>query len=216
MGFARRTAWDIAEETESLPAPAAEGTDEVSIMTPPPPLPPSVQRRPGGTGRDDESLRVVFEMAKAAIDLQFSIAERVDSKIRAYFGFAATVYGVAQALVLNSGVHEKLGSYASALEYLAIVATLLLVGTMVATLHALRPHDEQEVSDAKLRDLLNRGFRGDERVGAEGINLMIGQLNRRQCTNNVRHDRLKVVIVMTGVTALVAFVQVALAVEALT
>jgi hypothetical protein len=185
------------------------------MMESSPPLPPSAQRRPGGSGRDDESLNVVFEMTRAAIDLQFSIAERVDSKIRAYFGFAATVYGVAQALVLNSGVHEKLGSYASALEYLAVAATLLLVGTMVATLHALRPHDEQEVSDAKLRDLLQRGFRGDERVGAEGINLMIGQLKRRQRTNKARHDRLRVVIVMTGVTALVAFVQIALAVEAL-
>jgi hypothetical protein len=181
-----------------------------------PPLPPSAQRRSGDTGRDDESLDVIFEMTKAAIDLQFSIAERVDSKIRAYFGFAATVYGVAQALVLNSGVHEKLGDYIGAVEGLAIAATVLLVGTMVATLHALRPHDEQEVSDTKLRDLLNRGFRGDERVGAEGINLMIGQLNRRQRTNKVRHDRLKFVIVMTGVTALVAFVQVVLAVEALT
>jgi hypothetical protein len=196
--------------------PSAGSRSEESLAAESPPLPPRAQSRPGGLGRDDASLSIVFEMVRTAIDLQFSVAERIDSKIRAYFGFAATVYTVAQAIVLKGDVHEKLGSQAGTVQALAIGATVLLVITLAVTLIALRPQDEDDVSESNLRDLLTRGFQGDERTGADGVNLMIGQLNRRKATNGVRHDRLLAVIVTTGITVLVAFVQVALTVEAVT
>ena len=155
-------------------------------------------------------------MVKTAIDLQFKVTERIDSKVRAYFGFAATVYAVAQAIVLKSDVHEKLGSQASTVQGLAIAATAMLVVAMIATLNALRPIDEHDVSEIKLRELLERGYSGDSQAGADGINLMIGQLHRRRSTNEKRTDRLNAQIVVIGITVLVAFVQVALAVEAVT
>jgi hypothetical protein len=178
-----------------------------------PPRPPEVPGRPGEPERDDESVSIVFEMVKTATDLQFKIAERVDSKVRAYFGFGATVYTVAQAIVLKSDVHEKLGSKAGTVQGLAIAATVLLVLALACTLNALRAVDEEDVSEAKLAHLLERGYTGDQKTGADGVNLMIGQLHRRKATNETRTTRLTFVIWTVGLTALVAFVQVAVAVE---
>jgi hypothetical protein len=159
---------------------------------------------------------MVFQMTQAAIELQFRIAERLDTKIRTYFGFAASVYTVAQALVLRSDIHEKLGSTAETVRWLAIGGALLLVITMGVTLNALRPLDENVVSEDNLRKLLERGFTGDERAGADGVNLMIGELHSRKQTNKVRNERLVVAMALTAATILVAFVQIWLAVEAVT
>jgi hypothetical protein len=203
------------ESPVSPPLAAHEHLSEVSVRESPP-LPPDPSGGRAGAPRDDESLGVVLEMVRAAIDLQFKIAERVDSKIRTCFGFSATVYAVAQAIVLRSDVHEKLGDRAGTIQGLAIAATVALLITMAATLHALRPIDEQDVSEENLRELLTRGYRGDRKTGADGVNLMIGQLERRKSKNKVRTDRLSIVIGLVGVTVLIAFVEVALAVEAVT
>lgn len=213
-GSRRRTAEEV--ESHGGPVEGAGSRPQELATAASPPLPPQAQKRPSDSGRDNESLGIVFQMTKAAIDLQFSVAERLDTKVRTYFGFAATVYTVAQALVLRSDIHDKLGSNAGAVQGLAIGATVLLVATMVVTLNALRPLDEEATSEDNLRDLLERGFTGDERAGADGVNLMIGELHRRKKTNKIRNNRLTVVIVATAVTALVAFVQVVLAVEAIT
>ena len=181
-----------------------------------PPTPPDDRPDASGGSRDDQSVGIVFDMVKTAIELQFKIAERIDSKIRTYFGFAATVYAVAQAIVLKSDVHDHLGSRAGEVSILAIAATGVLVAALVVTVYALRPLDEDDVSEASLRKLLTRGFTGDRKAGADGVNLLIGQLESRGETNKIRAKRLTGVIWACSIAAFVAFVEVALAVEAVT
>jgi hypothetical protein len=181
-----------------------------------PPAPPSDDPGWKEPGRDDQSVGIVFDMVKIAIDLQFRISERIDSKIRVYFGFAATVYAVAQAIVLKDDVHNQLGAKAGTVSGLAIAATVALVLALTMAVYALRPEEEQDVSEENLRKLLTRGYKGDLKAGADGVNLLIGQLNRRKATNKTRTDRLTAVIIFAGVAALIAFLEVALAVEAVT
>ncbi len=173
-------------------------------------------RNPEAAERDDPSISIVFEMVKAAIDLQFKIAERIDAKIRAYFGFAATIYAVAQAIVLKNDVHTRLGSKAGTVSGLAIAATALLVVALFTAVSALRTMDEQDVSEENLRKLLRRAYTGDRKAGSEGVNLLIGQLNRRKATNKVREHRLWAVIITVAAATLIAILEVALAVEAVT
>ena len=153
-------------------------------------------------------------MVKGATDLQFSIAERIDSKVRAYFGFATTVYGVVQALVL--GLSPNLGSQAHAVRDAAIVATAALLVAMITAVLALRTQDEADVSEENLRELLIETYSGDGQAAGKGINLLIGQLQRRKTANAQRDSRLTVVMWVSAVAAAIAIVEIAIAVEVVT
>lgn len=172
--------------------------------------------RETAVGRDDEGVSIVFDMTKTAVDLQFRISERIDAKVRAYFGFTATVYAVAQAIVLKDDVHSELGSTGDIVSALAIGATVLLLLALGTALHALRPQDEDDVSEANLRNLLRRGYSGDNKAGSDGVNLLIGELHRRKNTNATRVERLTKVIVVSAIAAAVAIAEVAVAVAAVT
>jgi len=180
-----------------------------------PPAPPGEPGQPY-TGRDDHSVGIVFDMTKAAVELQFRIAERFDSKIKGYFGFAATVFAVAQAIVLKNDVHSNLGSKQGTVAGLAIASAVLLVIALFTAIWALAPQDEKDVSEDNLRSLARQAYEGDRSAGARGVNLLIGQLNRRKETNAERHRRMVVLMWVAGAGAFIAFLEVALAVEAVT
>ncbi len=113
-------------------------------------------------------------------------------------------------------MHTNLGSRADAVGVLAIAATGALLVALVVAVHALRPVEEKDVSEDNLRKLLTDAYQGDKRAGSDGVNLLIGQLHRRKETNKTRADRLRAVIFVAAVAALIAVVEVALAVEAVT
>jgi hypothetical protein len=180
-----------------------------------PPLPGNDPASPQGP--DNASISTVASMVQSAINLQFSIAERLDTKIKTYFGFAAAAFGAAQAIVLRHDVHSRLGKFATdALPFLAWVAAGGLVIALLATIWALTTKTEHDLPGDKLRAYLERGFLGDVKAGPDGINLLIGLLVRRQDTNRTRVFRLRIVILMSALVGLACFLEILLAVGSVT
>src|SRR5207253_969569 len=96
----------------------------------PPSQPPGKDPGEWGEGATPD-VSIVFEITKAAVDLQFRIAERLDVKARNYFAAAATLYGVAQALVLRDDVRQHLGDKAGTISALAIASAVVLALALV-------------------------------------------------------------------------------------
>jgi hypothetical protein len=92
--------------TTGLPAEflPVEDQGDAGLPAEQPPAEPPDQPVEGGSARDDHSVTIVHDMVKTAIDLQYQIAERIDSKVRVYFGAAVTMYTAVQVIVLKDDV----------------------------------------------------------------------------------------------------------------
>jgi len=180
----------------------------------PPEQPPS-QRGHGAEEEGTPSLHLVYDMVKTGIDMQFKISERLDAKARNYLAAAATVYAVAQGLVLNSDVRNRIGGRADELEVLAVIAAATLLASLVATLFAIRSRAEKEIPSETLRALAKSAYEEDSTTDANAVNLLIGVLDRRKVQNAARNRALTVVMWTAGFATLVSCLELILAVEAL-
>ena len=181
--------------------------------------PPADPPETGGGAQEHEyssDVGIVFEITKSALDMQLRISERLDAKARNYFAFATAVFGAAQALVLRGEVREALGVQVRDVATLALFAGLVLVLALLAAVVAIAPRSEFDMKPAKLRELLTSVYRGDAKAAADGVNLLIGLLDRRQKTNQARVVWLWAVVVLAGLSGLLSSTELVLAVRALT
>lgn len=154
-------------------------------------------------------------MTRDGLDLQFKVAERIDSKVRGYVGFSTAVFAVAQALALREDVRQALGSFELIFQLLVIGSAGLLLVTLGSAVWALLPQREADVPIETLRAYLRRAHSGSLEAGTEAVNFMIGQLERRRSKNTERNGRLRVVVVLVAVSAVASILEIAIAVGVL-
>jgi hypothetical protein len=184
--------------------------------------PPSAPSSPGppqhggapSSSSEAPDLSVVFDITKGAVDMQFRIAERLDSKARNYFAAAATVFGVVQALTLNDAVRNALGGHADEVRWLTLGAAFALAVTLLASVRAIRPRDEYEFEPEQLRELLSRSY-VDPKAPADAVNDLIGVLDLRMEANEGRVEDLKIVTSIAAISAFLSITQLVFVVQAL-
>jgi hypothetical protein len=130
-------------------------------------------------------LSYIFEVAKAEVDTQFRISERIDSKARGLFAITAIIFGAAQALSLRPDVLHRLGDEKDLVVGLAIGAGICTGLALIATAWLLGVRRDKSIESDPLfkwlGDLDEPKKAGD--VPAEVVEAYITLMHRRQEQN---------------------------------
>jgi hypothetical protein len=152
--------------------------------------PPPVNPRGPLTGDGDDGLDYILDVAKAEVDFQFRVSERLDSKARGLFALAGAIFAAAQALALRQDVLNRLSS--SDRAYLIDVAEIagVLVGlALLATAFAIFARREKSVESETLFQWMNQLVNENMThtvVSQKVVQLYITLMHERQKKNKHR------------------------------
>lgn len=167
-----------------------------------------------GEERDpSRAVTTVFEIAKADVDTQFRIAERFDTKARAFFTIAAALFTAAQAVALRPDVLSALDQHnRSTVLAWAIVAGCVLTVALLATALATMLKKDVVVDPDELRRMFNAA---DQPWKTEElVSYYMDLMERRQNANEGRRQRLYAAQLLCGASIMASAVELLVALHA--
>jgi hypothetical protein len=164
------------------------------------------------SGDAPASLDYVFETARTAVDMQFRIAERLDTKARALAAAATAYFGAVQAIALRGDVLDRARD-TSSLELLAYGAGVFLAVGLVATMIAVRLRREKDYPYDRLFESLTEVLRVNNRVAFDLAALHLTLAKERKEANRRRIMPMRGAQVLLLLSVLAASAQLAVAIS---
>ncbi|HEU5062435.1 MAG TPA: hypothetical protein VFT79_04680 [Solirubrobacterales bacterium] len=160
-----------------------------------------------------------IDSARAMVDEQFQIAERLDRKARYQAATSGAFFAVVQAIAINAISNAGLSAgWIATLAALALPAAFLTIGSLVAASSAWKTQMERDLPLADLRDLIDRIQRGDEFALRELAHHYVNLAEERREGNKQRVAKVGkaaaaalMAISLTGLELVLIFVSLAVA-----
>jgi hypothetical protein len=175
----------------------------------------SPQRYAPPPGGHPESSRLIAEAAKAAVDQEFELTNRLDSKARNHMAIAAGWFGAVQAVTASSLAATGLDrNWVWAGGLLIVLGGAALCLAMWMSYQVWRLRIEKAVAPSELTTMLDLAERPDVDIQRRLAEYYIALLEHRRTSNAKRREALKKSLWWWGAALVIPFVQLILAMAA--
>jgi hypothetical protein len=142
---------------------------------------------PAQIPRQPQDLGHVIELAQAAVDQQFQIAERLDNKARGQLAVVGTWFALVQTVAgLTAAIGKAGNGWLFAIVSLAVVGGVLIALTMFYSSKALGLKQEEEIDPDALLTLKNWAFEPNRNIDVELLLHLKALLDTRMNQNQLR------------------------------